>query len=101
MKLTKKQMRRGIIDKKLWKGVALANRKPRSSDIHKFGSAIEKIAYSSARSTRQLNGLGDGEILDQLQSGELIPDQLFGWSIKTILAGLLVLAVLKLKLKKA
>lgn len=89
------------IDRKLWKGIALDNRKEKASDIYKFGSAIEKLAYSSARATHQLEGFGDAGIVDQLQTGELIPDQLFGWSTKTILAGLLALTVLKLKKAQA
>lgn len=40
------------------------------------------------------------DIMEQLKTGEAFPDVLFGWSSKTILAGLLALMVLKLKFTK-
>lgn len=35
--------------------------------------------------------------LDQLKSGSMFPDQVAGWSIKTILVGVLALMILKLQ----
>lgn len=95
MRLTEKQMRWNNIGVKLRKGVALADRQQKI--VNKFGSAIEKIAYSSARSTHQLDGFGDAGIISQLQSGELLPDEMFGWSTKTILVILLAFMLLKVK----
>lgn len=95
MRLTEKQMRWNNIDDKLKKGVAIAERQNKL--VNKFGSAIEKIAYSSARATRQLEGFGDAGIVAQLQSGELLPDEMFGWSTKTILVILLALMLFKVK----
>jgi hypothetical protein len=97
MRLTKKQMRWNNIDRKLKVGVGIAKRQEKASDVHKFGSAIEKIAYSSARTTHQLEGFGDAGIVEQLQSGELLPDEMFGWSTKTILVILLALLLFKVK----
>jgi len=40
------------------------------------------------------------DLIGKLKTGDMLPDQLFGWSTKTILAGLLALLVLKLKIGK-
>jgi len=39
-----------------------------------------------------------GDLVGTLKSGEILPDQLFGWSTKTILAGLLGLMIVKMKM---
>ncbi len=97
MKLSKSEMHWSNIGKKLKVGVALADRQKKSEDVNSFQSSIEKIAYSSARSTGQLEGFGDAGLVSQLQSGDIIPDELFGWSTKTILAALLLLLLFKVK----
>jgi len=97
MKLSKTQMRWDNITTKLKAGVALAERKAKANDVHKFNSAIEKIAYVSARSSGQMDGFGESDIMNQLQTGSLFPDEMFGWSTKTILAVLLALLLLKVK----
>ena len=100
----KKKMSWDSILLKLKKGIALTDRMEKASTIHRFNSEIDQIAYTSARSTHQLDGFGDGfgeaGIVAQLQTGEMFPDEMFGWSTKTILAVLLALTVLKLKKSK-
>ena len=86
MRLSKPRMRWSSITEKLKVGV-----------VHRFNSAIEKIAYTSARTTGQLEGFGETDIVGKLQAGDFFPDQLFGWSTKTILAALLLLMLFKVK----
>lgn len=100
MRIGTAKMNYSSIREKLKRGVALSDRKSKASDISRFNSEIEQIAYSSARSTGQLEGLGnlgDAGIMDQLKSGEIIPDQIFGYSSKTVLALLLLLVLFKVK----
>ena len=97
MKLEKSEMNWKKIMKKLKVGVALADRQKKASEVSKFNNSLEKIAYASARSTGQLEGFGDQDLVGQLKSGEIIPDQMFGWSTKTVLAALLLLMLFKLK----
>jgi hypothetical protein len=102
-----------VLREKLDKGVAIANRREKFSDI---SSKIAKIAYMPILKQKnfnpfksivsrevfkpiiQLGGFGEfGDFISRMKSGEMLPDVLFGWSTKTILAILLVLMVLKLK----
>jgi hypothetical protein len=96
MRLSKSNMNWGSIQKKLKTGIALSDRKNKVS-ARKFNSNIEKTAYSSARSSGQLGDFSGGGPLEKLQSGELLPDQIFGWSTKTVLAILLGLLLFKVK----
>jgi len=100
MKATKK-MSWDTILKKLKVGISLADRETKAqSNPRRFHSAIDKIAFSSAKSTHQLDGFGEAGIVEQLQTGALFPDEMFGWSTKTILVILLGLCLLKLKKAK-
>ena len=88
------------IMKKLRKGVGLADRETKASEVNKFNSDIERVAFTSARSTGQLEVLdefGFGDIVSQLKTGSLFPDEYMGWSTKTILIALLVAMVLRVK----
>jgi hypothetical protein len=97
MKLSKSRMKWSSIMTKLKVGVALSDRKSKADDARKFNSDIEKIAYNSAKDTGQIKGFGEAGFVENLQSGDMIPDQLFGWSTKTVLAILLGLMLFKVK----
>lgn len=89
------------IIKKLKKGIALADRETKVSEVSKFNSEIERVAYTAARSTGQVkgfDGFGFGDdLVGQLKTGSLFPDQYMGWSTKTILVVLLIAMVLRVK----
>lgn len=88
----------GNIDSKLKLGVALVDRNNQVMNANKFNSEIEQIAYTSARKTGQFDGFGQqAGIVEQLQSGEIIPDDIYGWSTKTVLVALLLLMLFKVK----
>jgi len=99
MKATKK-MSWDTILKKLKTGIALTDREDKASEDLQFHSFIDQVAYSSAKATHQLDGFGEAGIVEQLQTGELFPDEMFGWSTKTILVVLLGLCLMKLKKAK-
>jgi len=87
---------------KLKKGVALADRGRNVRDITRFNSNMEQQLVAAAVRTKQidkqyLGAFGQTDILAQLQSGDFLPNEFMGWSTKTILAGLAVLLLLKLK----
>lgn len=87
---------------KLHVGVALADRGQKAKDITKFNQSNEEQLLSSAIRTGQVDpkylaGFGQTDLLAQAQSGDFLPDTLWGWSTKTILAGLSILLILKLK----
>jgi hypothetical protein len=42
--------------------------------------------------------LGESNIVEDLKSGTVFPDEIYGWSTKTILALLLVLLLAKIKM---
>ena len=48
----------------------------------------------------QRQGIMNKDLISKLKSGSVLPDQLFGWSTKTVLAGLLALLIVKLKMGK-
>jgi hypothetical protein len=98
MKLSKSRMKWSSIMTKLKVGVALTDRKSKADAARRFNSDIEKIAYNSAKDTGQISkGFGEAGFVENLQSGDMIPDQLFGWSTKTVLAILLGLMLFKVK----
>ena len=102
MRLTKSSMKYKNIIKKLRKGIGLADRETKVSEVSRFNSDIERIAFTAARSTGQLEGFDDfGEdLISQLKTGSLLPDEYMGWSTKTILVALLIAMVLRVKTLK-
>lgn len=101
MKINVSPMNYGSLLKKLNMGVALADRDRNVKEISKFNSEFEQKLVASAAKTGQIDkkflGLGDGDLMVQIQSGSLLPDELMGWSTKTILAALTLLLLLKVK----
>ena len=104
MKINVNPMNYASLMKKLHLGVALADRDQNAKNISKFNSETERKLLAAAIKTGQvdkqflgLGSLGQVDILAQLQSGDFLPNNLMGWSTKTILAGLVVLLLLKLK----
>lgn len=82
--------------KKLKKGISLFDRERRADN-----NEIERIAVASSKKhqfRREFDGLGEG-IVEQIQSGSLLPDELMGWSTKSILALLLVAMIVKNKMR--
>ena len=89
---------------KLHVGVALADRGHHAKDIAKFNSDEERRLLASAIKTGQVDkqylgvgSFGQVDLMAQLQSGDFLPNDLMGWSTKTILAALAVLLLLKVK----
>jgi len=90
---------------KLHVGVALADRGANAKNISRFNASEEQKLLASAIKTGQvdkrylgsLGALGQADLLAQLQTGDFLPDNLMGWSTKTILAGLAVMLLLKVK----
>jgi hypothetical protein len=87
---------------KLHVGVALADRGQHAKNIAKFHSDEERRLLAAAIRTGQvdkqyLGSFGQVDIMAQLQSGDFLPNDLMGWSTKTILAALAVLLLLKVK----
>lgn len=101
MKINANPMNYSSLMKKLHLGVALADRGRNAKDIARFNSDFERKLLASAVKTGQVDkqflGLGQVDVMAQLQSGSFLPDDFMGWSTKTILAGLAVLLLLKLK----
>jgi hypothetical protein len=104
MKINVNPMNYSSLMKKLHLGVALADRDRNAKDISRFNADIERKLLASAVKTGQVDKqflglglLGQVDVMAQLQSGSFLPDELMGWSTKTILAGLAVLLLLKLK----
>lgn len=100
MRLTKSSMKYKNIIKKLRKGIGLADRETKISEVNRFNSDIERIAFTAARSTGQLEGFEIGfgaDLVGQLKTGSLFPDEYMGWSTKTILVALLIALVLRVK----
>lgn len=65
-----------------------------------YANPNSKILYKSALSTNLIEMAGLGQtttstIFDQIRTGELFPDQIIGYSTKSILVGLLILMILK------
>jgi hypothetical protein len=100
-------MNRKNISRKLSKGIALTKREddrevklklPKPRKIR----SNDRFDYVPTCSFEGFDDYGDyGDFFEQLKSGNLLPDELYGYSTKTILAILLVLLVLKLKSFKA
>lgn len=90
---------RNIINK-LKKGVALSKRQEPLIDITRYGTEAERLIVASASRTGQLEGLGQADILAQVQSGDFLPNEFYGWSTKTLLAGLVILLLIKVKRAK-
>lgn len=104
MKIDVNPMNYKSLMKKLHLGVSLADRDRNAKEIAKFNSDIERRLLASAVKTGQvdkqflgLGTLGQADLLAQLQSGSFLPNDFMGWSTKTILVGLAVLLLLKLK----
>jgi len=104
MKINVNPMNYSSLMKKLHLGVALADRDQNVKNIAKFNFETERKLLAAAIKTGQvdkqflgLGSLGQVDIMEQLQSGDFLPNNLMGWSTKTILAGLVVLLLLKLK----
>jgi len=113
MRLTKTQMNWNNIDKKLKKGIGLADRELKIKEVSKFNNDIEKLMFNAANNTGQMedptikkikyprlgefHDFGEGDLFTQLQTGALFPDEIMGWNLKTIFAILLVLMILKVK----
>jgi hypothetical protein len=102
MKINVSPMNYGSLLKKLNMGVALADRDRNVKDIAKFNSEIEQKLLASAVKTGQvdksfLGSFGQTDLMAQLQSGDFLPNEFMGWSSKTILAGLALLLLLKIK----
>lgn len=81
-----------VLQDKLDRGVALVKRVPLVTP------AVSRDLMRHARAS-VLDGIADGfgDIVSQVKSGEIIPDQLIGISSKTVLAGLVLLLAVKLK----
>lgn len=104
MKIDVNPMNYSSLMKKLHLGVSLADRDRNAKEISKFNSDNERRLLASAIKTGQvdkqflgLGTLGQVDLLAQLQSGSFLPSDFMGWSTKTILAGLAILLLLKLK----
>jgi len=101
MRLTGSAMKYKNIMKRLHKGVALADRETKISGVSKFHNKIERTAFTAARATGQLEGLGDfgmeDDLLTQIKTGAIFPDEYYGFSTKTILAALLVAMIFRVK----
>lgn len=102
MAISRDQMK--IITEKLEDGLKFRRWKINPKKVHAWANPTSKMAFLGARASGQLKPQKDGfgqesgsSIVAQLQTGELFPDQLVGWSTKTILAGLLVLAIFKMR----
>lgn len=70
---------------------------PASIPVNKL-QQVSAIAYRGAKRSKQLSGLGEGEmgLVDFLnRAGAQIPDSLMGVSTKTILAGALLISLLR------
>lgn len=79
-------------------GLKYRNVKLDPTKVTKWVSPNSELLFKSAESTGQMEGLGQEDLstlISKLRTGELVPDQLAGWSTKTILASLLLLMVLK------
>lgn len=99
-------MNYGSLLSKLDKGVALADRGKNAREIKHFNSEIEQQLLQAAIRTKQVDkayllGLGQLDLMAQLQTGEFLPNDFMGWSTKTILAIVTLLLLVKVKrLKK-
>ena len=92
------KMNRANIQRKLQKGMALAKREDEAQQV------ITKAVNTVLDKPVPVCTLGEyedfadyGNFIDQLKGGNMLPDELFGWSTKTILAALLALLIFKLK----
>ena len=103
------------LDKKLQVGIALADRYRKNVNVSAFnvgaGKAFSQAALKENRPRRgrkgckecnckkgsSLGSFGQADIMAQLQSGEFLPNDFYGWSTKTILAALAIMLLLKLK----
>lgn len=103
----------------LQKGVGLAKMQLKPNQKKLYASPNSEIVYKSALSTGQihgllhnygiLNGLGQdasvpvaapapsSDYISRIKTGELFPDQVMGWSTKSILIALLILMILKVQ----
>lgn len=85
----------------LKKGVILEKKQLNPNQKTLFASPNSRIIFDSARSTGQMHGYFGQEAssgyISQIKTGELFPDQVMGWSTKSILVGLLVLMILKVQ----
>jgi hypothetical protein len=99
MRLNAEQMNWQNITPVLKKGVIMENKghhmDPKS--VNMFVNPTSRIAFTSARSTKQMEIGQDNSagIIEQLKTGELFPDQIAGFSTKSILVILLVLMIVK------
>lgn len=99
MRRSKTDMNYGNVLKKLKKGVAIQDRYKKAS------VELQKIMVRSAAKAgltnrpADLGDFGADDFFEKIKSGDMLPDEVYGWSIKSILTILLVLLVLKLKAK--
>lgn len=89
---------------KLKVGVSLADRDRSVKEVSKFNSENERQLMAAVIRTGQMDqqhlGLGyfgQTDLMTQIQAGDFLPNEFLGWSTKTILAGLALLLLLKLK----
>jgi len=99
MRLDAQQMGWQNIIPVLKKGVTMdvAGHHLNPASVSQWVTPTSKIAYTSARSTKQMEIGQDttSGIIGQLKTGEMFPDQIAGISTKSILVGLLILMILK------
>jgi len=95
---TKSKMDWKSLTAKLIKGVALVDRQEKAEQAANRSVNFERAGIAAARAAGELGDFGQAGIMEQLQSGELFPDQIAGFSTKTVLA--VVVALLLFKLKK-
>lgn len=83
--------------KKLKQGISLFDR-DKAASSQEIDALAQKNAtkYNRKEFRKEFSGLGEG-FMEKIQSGNILPDELFGWSTKSILALLLIAMVVKLK----
>jgi hypothetical protein len=85
------------ISDKLRKGMALVDRHKTTVQTANATLSLEKAAVRAAQAGGNFDGFGQASLVEQLQTGELFPDQIAGFSTKTVLVLIVLLLLLKLK----
>lgn len=87
-----------VLMHKLRRGMALSNRDFNAAAVANWPKN-SRILYTGAEKAGVLEGLGD-DLVEQFKTGTWAPDELLGISVKTILAGLVVLMVVRAKSRR-
>jgi hypothetical protein len=70
-----------------------------SPKVEKDGTIITKMARAGAQ-LGGFHGLDGGDLLRNLKSGSFLPDDVYGWSTKTVLLATVVALLLRKRLSK-